>query len=304
MAIKQIFLSTLIAGLIALIPGTDIAGTPASPFTQDWIDGTHADEPRMQVQRYDSNTYVIRQSVLTNFEAPFLYLLFGTDRALLLDTGAGGLDIRPTIDHVIEQWLAQNHRTSIPLVVAHSHAHRDHRMGDEEFKGRPDTTVVGLSPSEVASYFQIAHWPSEIVQFDLGGRVFDIIPAPGHQTAHIILFDRSTRLLLSGDSLYPGRLYVPLNHIADYRKSIDRVVNFTRSRHVSYILGAHIEMTRTPGKDYSAGAPAHSNEHRLELPYASLLELQNGLRSIGEPSAQKVQVHDDFIVVPVAPRQD
>ena len=41
------------------------------------IDGTAAAEAEMQVQAIDADTFVIRQSVLTNFEAPFLYLEFG-----------------------------------------------------------------------------------------------------------------------------------------------------------------------------------------------------------------------------------
>ena len=61
--------------------------SPAAPF-QHWIDGTGASEPQMQLQPYDAATYLIRQSVRTHFEAPFIYLVFGKDRALLLETGA------------------------------------------------------------------------------------------------------------------------------------------------------------------------------------------------------------------------
>ena len=133
-------LAALAVGLMLALPGV----AAAKPLFQPWIDGTQASEPQTQVQRYDADTYVIRQSVKTNFEAPFLYLLFGKDRALLLDSGAGGLKIRPAVDAVIADWLAAHHRSSIPLVVAHSHGHGDHHMGDAEFKDRPDTTVVGL----------------------------------------------------------------------------------------------------------------------------------------------------------------
>src|ERR1700749_2255530 len=132
-------LAAALAAALLLLPGAALA----APLFQPWIDGTQASEPQMQVQRYAADTFVIRQSVKTNFEAPFLYLLFGKDRALLLDTGAGGLKIRPTVDAAIDQWLAEHHRTSIPLVVAHSHSHGDHRAGDAEFKDRPDTVVVG-----------------------------------------------------------------------------------------------------------------------------------------------------------------
>jgi len=279
-----------------------LAATPAAakgPF-QPWIGGTTATEPLTQVQRYDADTYVIRQSVKTNFEAPFLYLLFGKDRALLLDSGAGGLKVRPEVDAVIDRWLAEHHRSSIPLVVAHTHGHGDHRAGDAEFRARPDTTVVGLTAPEVAAFFGIADWPNGIAAFDLGGRALDVIPTPGHQPAHIMVYDRRTRLLLSGDTLYPGRLYVPSNMFADFRASLDRVVAFTRTHPVKWILGAHVEMTREPGKDYPNPALSRPNEHALELPYARLLELQAAVRTMGDTAAR--DVHPDFIVTPVAPR--
>ncbi len=116
----------------------------------------------MQVQQYDPDTFVIRQSIRTNFEGPFLYLLFGSDKALLLDSGAGGLEIRPTIDKLIAEWSAAHGRASTPLVVAHSHSHGDHLAGDAEFAARPDTTVIGLLPAEVAAFFGITGWPREI----------------------------------------------------------------------------------------------------------------------------------------------
>ncbi|HZZ30819.1 MAG TPA: MBL fold metallo-hydrolase, partial [Phenylobacterium sp.] len=221
-------------------------------------------------------------------------------RALLLDSGACGLQVRPTIDAVIADWLKAHHRTSIALVVAHSHSHGDHRMGDAEFKDRPDTVVVGWTAPEVAAFFKIADWPNQIVSFDLGGRVLDIVPTPGHHPSHIMVFDERTRLLLSGDTLYPGRLYVPAGEFATYRASIDRVTAFTRDRHVSHVLGAHIEMTTTPGKDYAQAAPAHPDEHALDLPYADLLELQAAVHAMGDPATK--DVHDDFIVSPLAPR--
>ena len=271
------------------------APAAAAPMFEPWRAGL-ADEPVIQVQRIDADTFVIRQSIRTNFEAPFLYLLFGRDRALLIDSGAGDLAIRPQIDAIIAGWCAANRRAGIPLVVAHSHGHGDHHQGDAEFADRPDTTVVGIGTEAVATFFGIADWPRSIGHFDLGGRRLDIVPTPGHQPAHIMVFDRRTRLLLSGDSLYPGRLYVPMDMIAAYRASIDRVVEATRGRCVRAVLGAHIEMRHTPGEDYPANAIAHRDEHVLELPYSRLLELQAALHKMtGEPVRQ---THPDFIIVP------
>jgi len=65
-------------------------------------------------------------------------------------------------------------------------------------------------------------------------------------------------------------------------------------------MGAHIEMTREPGKDYRDAAPDHPDERRLELPYADLLELQAAVHAMGD--APKRDVHPDFIVFPLPPR--
>lgn len=276
----------------------DAASRP-HPFMH-WIDGTTAFEPQTQVQRYDPDTYVIRQSVRTNFEAPFLYLLFGHDRALLIDSGAGGLVIRPAVDAIIAQWLVSHHRKAIPLVVAHSHSHGDHHQGDSEFASRPETTVVGLSAEEVATFFEVAHWPTDIATYDLGGRALSIIPTPGHEAAHIMVYDPRTHLLFSGDMLYAGRLYVPTDQFTVFAASADRLAAFARTHPIAMLLGAHIEMTNTPGKDYPTEAPAHPDEHPLELPASAPARLQAAVNRIGQVPV--ITNEDDFIIYPRPPK--
>jgi len=293
----------LIFGILLLATSVTNAADPPlhSPLFKPWINGVSASEPQMQVQRYDDDTFVIRQSIRTNFEGPFLYVLFGSDRALLIDTGAGGLKVRPTIDRVIAEWAARHHRTSIALVVSHSHSHGDHHQGDAEFPDGPNTTVIGLYPKDVADFFRIEDWPNQIVSYDLGGRVLDIIPAPGHQSAHIMIFDRKTRLLFSGDSLGPYRLYIPMNEAKTYRDSIDRVAAFTKDKHVSWILGAHVEMTTKPGELIADEAPSHPDEHVLEISYSNLPELQAALNAMGDHQVQ--QAHKDFVIFPRPARE-
>jgi glyoxylase-like metal-dependent hydrolase (beta-lactamase superfamily II) len=288
----------LILTILLLARSATDAADPAthSVLFKPWINGVSAGEPQMQVQSYDGDTFVIRQSIRTNFEGPFLYLLFGSERVLLIDTGAGGLKVRPTIDRVIAEWAARHHRTSLPLVVSHSHSHGDHHQGDAEFQDRPDTTVVGLYPKDVADFFKIVDWPNQIVPYDLGGRVLDIIPTPGHQSAHVMMFDRKTRLLFSGDSLGPYRLYIPMNEAKTYRESIDRVAAFAKDLHLSWILGAHIEMTTKPGELIPDEAPSHPGEHVLEIPYSNLPELQTALHAMGDNLVQ--QAHRDFVIFP------
>ena len=250
---------------------------PKVLFPIAWNAGLSSDEPALQVQRLNDDVFVIRQSLRTNFEGPFLYLIFGRDKAFLLDTGAGGLRIRPTIDRIIEDWRVANKRPRLELIVAHSHAHRDHVAGDSEFRDRPSTILVGHSTDEVAKFFQVSGWPDAIGRLDLGGRKLSIIPTPGHQNAHIAVYDHRSRLLLSGDMLYPGRIFVPVNRVEEMRRSVDRVIRFGRSHQVRYVLGAHIEMNRS-GVPYPDRAVAHPNEPALELPFRAFVDMQQGLR--------------------------
>jgi glyoxylase-like metal-dependent hydrolase (beta-lactamase superfamily II) len=294
---------TLMAlGSLAWAQVAHAAPVPAL-FPEKWIDGTLPVEPVTQVQALDRDTFVIRQSIKTNFEAPFLYLIFGHDKALLVDTGAKDGRIRPTVDRLIVDWLAAHHRQSIPLVVAHSHSHGDHVAGDGVFRERPDTIVVGLKPADVAAFFGIAKWPQQIARFDLGGRVLSVIPTPGHQAAAAMFYDPRLKILLSGDTLYPGRLYVPVNFMADNRASVDRVAAFAATHTIRAALGAHIEMTRTAGRDYGHEAPSHPDEHPLELPVSAIAELKVGLKApLNVP--EKAQVHNHFIVMPVPSRSE
>jgi len=285
------------AAVVAILVGATAQAEPAkkSPFAEKWIDAAHGPEPEMQVQQVDANSFVIRQSIKTNIEGPFLYLFFGNDKALLLDTGAGGLKIRPTIDGVIAKWLAAKGKTSIPLVIAHTHAHGDHIAGDVEFAGDPNVTVVGHKPEDVAAFFGIKTWPTEIVPFDLGGRVLTIIPSPGHEPAEITVYDPETRFLQMGDELYPGRLYVSGDNFEAFRDTVDRIVTFTKTHPVSWVMGNHIEMTTTPRRDYPMHAPSHPNEHKLELPYSCLLELQASMHKM---TGAQLDIHKDFILYP------
>jgi glyoxylase-like metal-dependent hydrolase (beta-lactamase superfamily II) len=287
----------VMAAALLLATGPAVASAPR--FVH-WIDGTTASEPETQVQRIDGDTFVIRQSVKTNFEAPFLYLLFGQQRVLLIDSGAGGLKIRPTIDRLIAEWQSRHGNRAIHLVVAHSHGHGDHHAGDDEFRDRPDTEVVGLKPDEVAAFFHLADWPDHTARYDLGGRVLDIIPTPGHQPAHIMIYDARTRLLFSGDMLYPGRIYVPLDQFGVFRASTERLAAFAATHPIRAVLGAHIEMTSTPGQDYPMKAAAHPSEHGLALAPTDIGELQRAAAAAQSPPV--IDRHADFIVYPVPPK--
>jgi hydroxyacylglutathione hydrolase len=234
--------------------------------------------PHFQVQEYNPDLYIFRESGCANFEKPFLYLLFGKERALLLDTGAGKTEVARAVEKEISKWLGRNSRDGISLIVAHTHAHDDHISGDEQLKALPRTTVVEPKTSAVQAFFGFRNWPSEVATYDLGDRVLDIIPIPGHEASSVAFYDRQTGILFTGDTLYPGRLYV--EDPSAFSLSIQRLVDFTQGRIVTHLLGNHIEQTRTPYLDYPVGTVYQPDEHELELGRAHLLELNDGLRSM------------------------
>jgi len=261
------------------------------------------ENPKWQVHEYNPGLFILRQSGCTDFEKPFVYLMFGRDAALLLDTGSRTGDLAPTLQWTVHQWLKRNSRQSIPLIVVHTHGHSDHVAGDAAIEALGDpampVTLIAADVDADRHFFRIARWPTDLGAVDLGDRVIDAIPIPGHSDTSIALYDRKTAILFSGDSLYPGRLYV--RDFGDFQASTERLIRFTAGKPVSHILGNHIEQTRTAYLDYPVGTIYQPDEHELALSRGSLLELEQALVSLqGHPARLALR---DFTIWP-APSTD
>ncbi len=265
-----------------------------------WIHGSPPgvanDDPPLQVHHVDEHTVMLRQNKAATYEAPFLYLLFGNDRAMLLDTGAvadpSEMPLRTTVDGLIDAWLAKHPRQDYPLVVAHTHGHGDHVGGDEQFAGRPGTTVVARESEAVQQFFGFTDWPRQTVELDLGGRVLEVTGIPGHHAASVAIFDPWTGFLLTGDTVYPGRLYV--NDAAAFRVSLDALVAIAENRPVSAVMGCHIEMTCTPRRDYPIGTTYQPDEPPLPMNVAQLHAIRDAAYSVGDKLG--VHIFDDVII--------
>lgn len=280
--VRFFIFSLLISGASAVEPGTLpakwVASGPNCLEAPDW-----------QVHAYNPSFYILRESGCTNYEKPFLYLIFGRDRALLIDTGAGPVDTATQVMKLVRA------RGGKPLVVAHSHAHGDHVAGDKTFEGIANVTVVAATIEAQQKAFSIQ---DNVGSIDLGDRGVDVLAIPGHQPAHLAYYDRQTGILLTGDHLYPGRLYV--TDFDQYLASTRRLVEFTASRPVAHILGCHVEQSATPFVDYPVGTKYQPEEHPLELGRAHLLELMAGLEAMhGKPARVLFR---DFTVWPREPR--
>ena len=245
-------------------------------------------DPELQVHAYNATTYILRQDKCRTFEAPFVYLLLGTDRALLLDTGAtNSVGLRNAVTPLVG---------ARSLLVAHSHAHGDHVASDGRFRNQPNTTLVGTSLAAVQQAFGLNPWPTASAQLDLGDRVLDVLAIPGHEQTHIALYDRETGLLLTGDTLYPGLLFI--EDWTTYRASVHRLAEFVAAHPISHVLGAHIEMTSTARVSYPYQTVYQPAEHVLQLTAAHVLELDAALTTLGASPPPAPVAHDDFVIYP------
>ncbi|MGW3033400.1 MBL fold metallo-hydrolase [Streptomyces sp. NPDC001178] len=243
---------------------------------------------------------LLRQNKAINYEAPFLYLLFGNRQAVLIDTGATAspefFPVRRTVDDLVETWLAHNPRDAYGLLVLHTHSHGDHVAGDSQFFDRPDTIVVGADRDASWTYFGFADDPEAVRPLDLGGRVLEALATPGHDAAAITFYDPWTGFLLTGDTVYRGRLYI--EDWPAFSRTIDRLIAFADRRAVTHVLGCHIEMTREPGVDYPIRTTYQPDEPPLEMAPAHLHAVRAALDEVGPEPARRAFA--DFILWPTA----
>jgi len=252
--------------------------------------------------QFDKSSYVLRQNKCSDFEAPFIYLFFGQEKILLVDTGAvedsKTFPLYEMVAALIKSNSSNEKQQKRELLVIHTHSHSDHYSGDEQFKNKPNVSVIEPNFTAMSQYFgfdQLKNkWPTGDAQIELGERQVIIIPTPGHQEEAISIYDPQTKWLLTGDSLYPGLLYV--KDWQAYKTSISRLVDFSRTHKIDYILGSHIEMSNHAGEFYSIGSTYQPDEVPLPLYVKDLISLNNQLKQYDESEELKF---NKFIVRPM-----
>lgn len=230
----------------------------------------------LQVHSYDARTYILRESLCQTYEAPFVYLLIGNSRALLIDTGDVADANKMPLASTVLGLLPQVDGKRMPLLIAHTHGHLDHRSGDGQFAAAPDIAIIGTDLSHVIDGFGFKDWPNDVAHVDLGGRVVDVIATPGHYPSHVSFYDGNTGLAFTGDFFLPGRLIID-NTTAD-RASAARINDFLRDRPVTYVLGGHVELDQH-GQVEPLGSSWHPDEAPLPLSKQDLAALPQVLAS-------------------------
>ncbi len=193
------------------------------------------------------------------------YLIEGSDRALLFDTGNGIGNIATVVASLSDK----------PITVLNSHGHYDHVGGNHAFATAPHQ-ILGMNTAftrarqagvsnaniriEVSSEalcskppqgvsedthvgqpYSINAWIDDGHKLDLGDRTLEVIHIPGHTPDAIALFDSAAGLLWTGDTFYAGPiwLFAPETNLDDYRKSLQRLIDLTTTEPVKWLLPAH-----------------------------------------------------------------
>ena len=220
--------------------------------------------PRAWVHRATDAVWVMRQCKCRTPEAPCVFLVRIVRGFVLVDSG----DVAEPDE--LEEPLAQVVGTA-PLLVIHSHRHTDHIRGDAWLARRPNTVVAGDMHAIAA---QDAIRP--LVAVPLGR---------GHSDADWAFIDPRSRVMLSGDVLYRGFLYV--RYWNDFREEIRRINDAVKRFQIEWILGCHIEMD-VQGCMFASGEPNVHDEANLALESSVVEPLLKRLDGQDEPCVMKL----------------
>jgi glyoxylase-like metal-dependent hydrolase (beta-lactamase superfamily II) len=191
-------------------------------------------------------------------EETIAYLIVGHKQALLFDTGMGIANMRKVVAQL----------TSRPVVVLNSHTHDDHVGGNWQFefiygmdtdftranaKGSRAAAQEEIAPGQICGAlpkgfdpktYETKPWHVSLFVHDgfkinLGARTVEIIATPGHTPDSIALIDRENGLLFTGDTYYPGDiwLYRPETNLDAYVASVQKLAALAPQ--IKLVLGAH-----------------------------------------------------------------
>lgn len=280
------------------VPSLDQSGPIVHDYASDgpapgrlafrWIHGSRVaatnTDPRIQVVQYNEDTFVLRQNVCVHWEAPFTYLLFGNESALLIDSGATANDqyypLRETVDAIVTRWSQIRKRRSVPLTVAlTSGEDLAQNEGLVQFADRPQTTMVPKPLAAMQRHYGLqGNWPAGTGSIDLGNREIEVIPTPGAHRDGLSFYDPYCDFLFTGDLLFPGR--ISISNDRDYVASLERLQAFTQGNPVKWVLGGHVDMMFVPGQHYPRFATHKPYERVLEMEPALIAEALQYARQI------------------------
>ena len=193
------------------------------------------------IDQVDENTYII--SEYQHWEETHCYLLIGSDRALLIDTGLGVCNIYEQVQKLTDK----------PITAVATHIHWDHIGGHKYFSNfyaheaeldwlngkfpLPTQAVKNMLTDrcelpedfDISKYEIVQGKPSRVLKdgdtIDLGERTIQAFHTPGHSPGHLCFWEAEKGYLFSGDLVYKGTLFAnyPSTDPQSYLDSLEKI---------------------------------------------------------------------------------
>lgn len=223
--------------------------------------------PWFEIYQINADTFALSEP--HHDEEVISYLVVGTKRAALIDTGMGICNIQKEVENL----------TDLPVIVVNTHTHFDHvgdnyrfsdvRVFDEDreiSRIERGYTTAEFSCTEFASFMGPESYryllpgidpssyeirPSRVTQrlrhldvINLGNRQLTIHHTPGHSPGSICIQESRDRLLFTGDTFYPGGTLIAHLKESDftaYQNSIIYLIALSRqeTEPVSHLCPGH-----------------------------------------------------------------
>ena len=232
------------------------------------------------VEEIDSDTYAI--SEYRHWEETHCYLVCGTDRAVLIDTGLGVSDIKEVVDSL----------TSLPVLTVTTHVHWDHIGGhkyfkniavfEKEYKWLAEEFPIPLQavkhnlmcrPCDFPKGFHVEDYqifqgePQQLLHdrdaIELGNRRLLVMHTPGHSPGHCCFYEPERKYLYAGDLIYEGCLdaFYPTTDPRLFWQSVEKL-NLIEIRKI--LPGHHkLHISTDIIQEIKAGFEKLNNEEKL-----------------------------------------
>lgn len=164
---------------------------------------------RVEIRNIEKDTWALEE------EGVRFFLLAGTERAMLVDSGMTSPNARALAETLVE----------VPVELLLTHADRDHVSGSGSF------AWFFMHPAEASNFYNTQGLTGEFRPveegdvLDLGDRPLEIWSIPGHTPGSIAVLDRKNRALLSGDTVQDGRIFLfgVQREIRAYQRSLEKL---------------------------------------------------------------------------------
>ena len=143
--------------------------------------------------------------MILDFDDTKMFLVTGSERALLIDAGLGTGDLRSFVAGLIGE---------LPLDVVITHGHPDHIAVMGQFQHGYNVYMHHLDLPLAETFVKQMGYAIDLDRiidiregfvFDLGNRRLMVYEVPGHSAGSIVLFDAENGILFAGDAVGSNR---------------------------------------------------------------------------------------------------